>query len=164
MNSFSDLLPNFLNSSVNNNVKNNTHHRFAGSGPGFAEHTKISPTNLIEGKRKRIVNTMYGDENKRAVLVTNSVKKKGEVTPQAQVAVYIDLNAEIAKSRNEALASNKKPKTKLKSLDKVANNYKLSRSTVQRIERKLRNGEPLFKVKHSGRPRLITKAMGKKNG
>ena len=162
MSTFSGLLPNFLNISVNNNVKNNTHPRFAGSGPGFAEHTKISSLNVIEGKRKRIVNPMHGNDNKRDILVTNSLKKRGEVTPQAKVAILLDLNAEIAKSKDESLVNNKKAKTKVKCLDKVAQYYKISRSTVQRIEKNLKNGKPLFKVKKSGRPRLITKLMEKK--
>ena len=58
--------------------------------------------------------------------------------------------------------NNKKAKTKVKCLDKVAQYYKISRSTVQRIEKNIKNGKPLFKVKKSGRPRLITKLMEKK--
>lgn len=139
MNVVAGLLSSLLRSPAVDEDKqiSKSHPKFAGSGPGYAEHTKISPINIVTGKRTKNANNKKAQD---AILLSsnNDSKQWSEMASHPKYAMVMDLNAEIfAKSRANATARNK---TSI-AIKSVAQRHSVSERAVKRAESYVKKGK-----------------------
>lgn len=161
MNILNSISTSVASAFVEPTIKNKSHPKFAGSGPGDVIKCRISEINVVEGKRKTKVVPMSGSERKHLINVRNTCRKKSEITPTAKSTMVYDLQTKLANERVAAMKEQRTPQSKTSIVKSVAKHYKVSERSVWDAERRVKRGRSLVSKHRCGRTSKIDKKFSR---
>ena len=120
---------------------NANHAKFAGSGPGYAEHTKISQDNILgHGRRSKAVRSVFG-AYQPSIITRNNVANDTALSPTTKLVALLDYQTKLAYDMGVAHACGTKPPKRTELREITANRYGIHPTTIERQERKIKRGE-----------------------